>query len=136
MESPQAPEDDSQQRYRCAWEAHELIIGPPQAEALTLRGEGRASEPYMFRRLLFLRAESAAVRLRHSGHMLPASEVGMVSAVESDEVCLVGFLEEGLFFFSGRVVYKAVKRGWVSDGFLFSRRNSAARVDESNGTLG
>ena len=51
----------------------------------------------MFRRLFFLRAETAAVRLRHSGHMLPASEVGMV---ESDEVCSVGFLEEGLFFFS------------------------------------
>ena len=40
-------------------------------------------------------------RLRHSGHMLPASEVGMVSAAKSDEVCSVGFLEEGLFFFSG-----------------------------------
>ena len=53
----------------------------------------------MLRRLFFLRAESAAVRLRHSGHMLPASEVGMVSAAESDEVCSVGFLEEGLFFF-------------------------------------
>ena len=49
----------------------------------------------MFRRLFFLRAESAAVRLRHSGHMLPASEVGMVSAAESDEVCSVGFFEEG-----------------------------------------
>ena len=59
----------------------------------------------MFRRLFFLCAESAAVRLRHSGHMLPASEVGMVSAAESDEVCSVGFIEEGLFFFSesGRV---------------------------------
>ena len=55
----------------------------------------------MFRRLFFLRAESAAVRLRHSGHMLPASEVGMVSKSESDEVCSVGFLEEGFFFFSG-----------------------------------
>ena len=55
----------------------------------------------MFRQLFFLRAESAAVRLRHSGHMLPASEVGMVSAAESDEVCSVGFLEECLFFFSG-----------------------------------
>ena len=55
----------------------------------------------MFRRLFILRAESAAVRLRHCSHMLPASEVGMVSAVESDEVCSVGFLEEGLFFFSG-----------------------------------
>ena len=53
----------------------------------------------MFRRLLFFRAELAAVHLRHSGHMLPASEVGMVSA--ADEVCLVSFLEEGLFFFSG-----------------------------------
>ena len=55
----------------------------------------------MFRRLFFLRAESAAVRLRHSGHMLSASEVGMVSAAESDEVCSVGYLEEGLFFLSG-----------------------------------
>ena len=59
----------------------------------------------MFRRLFFLRAESAAVRLRHSGHVLPASEVGMVSAAESDEVCSVSFFDEGLFFFaeSGRV---------------------------------
>ena len=59
----------------------------------------------MLRRLFFLRAESAAVRLRHSGHMLPASEVEMVSAAESDEVCSVGFLEESLLFFSksGRV---------------------------------
>ena len=32
----------------------------------------------MFRRLFFLHPESAAVRLRHSGHMLPASEVEMV----------------------------------------------------------
>ena len=55
----------------------------------------------MFRRLIFLRAESAAVRLRHFGHMLSASEVGMVSAAESDEVCSVGFLVEGLFFFLG-----------------------------------
>ena len=55
----------------------------------------------MFRRLFFLSAESAVVSLRHSGHMLPASEVGMVSAAESDEVCSVGFLEEGFFFFSG-----------------------------------
>ena len=55
----------------------------------------------MFRRLFFLCAESAAVRLRHSGHMLPASEVGMVTAAESDEVCSVGFLEEGLIFLSG-----------------------------------
>ena len=55
----------------------------------------------MFRRLFFLRAESAAVRLRHSGHMLPASEVGMVTAADSDEVSSVGFLEEVLFFFSG-----------------------------------
>ena len=55
----------------------------------------------MFRRLFFLRAESAAVRLRHSGHMLPVSEVGMVSAAESDEICSDGLLEEGLFFFSG-----------------------------------
>ena len=66
-----------------------------------LRDEGRASEPWMFRRLFFLRAESAAVRLRHSGHMFPAVEVGILSAVESDEVCSVGFLEEGLFFLSG-----------------------------------
>ena len=55
----------------------------------------------MFRRLFFLHAESAAVRLRHSGHMLPASEVGMVSAAESDELCSLDVLEEGLFFFSG-----------------------------------
>ena len=55
----------------------------------------------MFRRHFFLREESAAVRLQHSGHMLLASEVGMVSAAESDEVCSVGFLEEGLLFFSG-----------------------------------
>ena len=52
----------------------------------------------MFRRLFFLHAVSAGVRLRHSGHTLPASKVGMVSAAESDEVCSVGFLEEGLFF--------------------------------------
>ena len=90
----------------------------------------------MFRRLFFLRAESEAVRLRHSGHMLPASEVGMVSAAESDEVCSVGFLEEGLFFFPDRVVYKAIKRKWVSDDCLSSRWMSAARVDESKGTLG
>ena len=55
----------------------------------------------MFRRHSFLRVDSAAVHLRHSGHMLPASAVGMVSAAESDEVCSVGFLEEGLLFFSG-----------------------------------
>ena len=36
----------------------------------------------------------------------------------------------------GRVVYKAVRRGWVSDDCLSSRRMSAARVDESKGTLG
>ena len=65
-----------------AWEVHELIKGPPKAEALTLRDEGRSSEPLMFRRLFFFRAESAAVRHRHSGHMLSASEVGMVSAEE------------------------------------------------------
>ena len=59
----------------------------------------------MLSRLFFLRTESAAVRLRHSGHMLPASEVEMVSAAESDEVCSVGFLEESLLLFSksGRV---------------------------------
>ena len=55
----------------------------------------------MFRRLFFLRVESAAVLLRHLGHMFPASYVGMVSAAESDEVCSVGILEEGLFFLSG-----------------------------------
>ena len=55
----------------------------------------------MFRRLFFLRAESAAVHLRHSGHMLPASEMGIVSTAESDEVSSVGFFEEGFFFFSG-----------------------------------
>ena len=36
----------------------------------------------------------------------------------------------------GRVVYKAVKQAWVSDDYLSSRRMSAARVDESKGTLG
>ena len=34
-----------------------------------------------------------------------------------------------------RAVYKAVKRGWVSDYCLSSRRMSAARVDESKGTI-
>ena len=65
----------------------------------------------MFRRLLFLRAESAAVRLRRSGHMLPASEVRMVSAAESDGVCSVGFLRRAFYSSRGRVVHKAVKRG-------------------------
>ena len=60
----------------------------------------------------------------------------MVSAAESDEFCSVGFLEEGLFFFSGSVVYEAVKRGCVSDDCLSSWRMSAAWVDESNGKLG
>ena len=64
----------------------------------------------MFRRLFFLRAESAADRLRHFCHMLPASEVGMVSAAESDEVCSVGFFEESSSSSRGRVVHKAVKR--------------------------
>ena len=36
----------------------------------------------------------------------------------------------------GQVMHKAVKRGWVSDDCLSSRRMSAARVDESKGTLG
>ena len=36
----------------------------------------------------------------------------------------------------GRVVYKADKRGWVSDDCLSSRRMSAARVDESKVSLG
>ena len=36
----------------------------------------------------------------------------------------------------GRVAYKAVKRGSVSDDCLSSRRMSAAQVDESKGTLG
>ena len=36
----------------------------------------------------------------------------------------------------GRVVYKAVKRGWMSDDCLSSRRLSAVRVDESKATLG
>ena len=35
-----------------------------------------------------------------------------------------------------RVMHYAVKRGWVSDDYLSSRRMSAARVDESKGTLG
>ena len=90
----------------------------------------------MFRRLFFLRAESAAVRLRHSGHMLPASEMGMVSAAESDEVCSAVFLEQASSSSSrSRVVYKAVKRGWVSDDCLSSRRMSAAQVAESKGML-
>ena len=38
--------------------------------------------------------------------------------------------------YRSRVVYKAVKRGWVSDECLSSRRMSAPRVDESKGTLG
>ena len=36
----------------------------------------------------------------------------------------------------GRVVHKAVKRGWVSDDCLSSWRVSAAWVDKSKGTLG
>ena len=36
----------------------------------------------------------------------------------------------------GRVVNKAVKRGWVSDDCLSSRWMSAVRVNESKGTLG
>ena len=36
----------------------------------------------------------------------------------------------------GRVVYRAVKRGWVSGDCLSSRRMSAARVDKSKRTLG
>ena len=36
----------------------------------------------------------------------------------------------------GQVVYKAVKRGWMSDDCCFSRRMSAALVDESKGKLG
>ena len=36
----------------------------------------------------------------------------------------------------GRVVHRAVKRGWVSDDCLSSWRMSAARVDKSKGTLG
>ena len=84
-----------------ASDAHGRRTSSSKAEVLTLRDEGRASEPLMFRRLFFLRAESATVRLRHSGHMLPASEEGTMSTAESGEVCSVGFLEEGLFFFSG-----------------------------------
>ena len=90
----------------------------------------------MFRRLFFLRAVSAAVRLRHSGHMLPVSEVEMVSAAESDEVCSVGFWRRASSSSRSRVVYKAVKRGWVSDECLSSRRMSAPRVDKSKETLG
>ena len=89
----------------------------------------------MFRRLFFLRAESAAVRLRHSSQMLPASVVGMVSAAESDEVCFSAFLRWASSSSRGQVVHKAVKRGWVNDDCLSSRRMSAARVDESKGTL-
>ena len=36
----------------------------------------------------------------------------------------------------GRIVHKAVKRGWVSDDCLSYRRMSAALVEESKGTLG
>ena len=36
----------------------------------------------------------------------------------------------------GRVVHKAIMRGLVSDDCLSSRRMSAARIDESKGTLG
>ena len=90
----------------------------------------------MFCRLFLLRAESAAVLLRHSGHMLPASEVGMVSAAESDEVCSVGFWRWASSSSRGRVVHKAVKRGWLSDDCLSSRRMSVTRVDESKRTLG
>ena len=36
----------------------------------------------------------------------------------------------------GRVMYKAVKQGWVRDDCLSSRRMSAARLDDSKGTLG
>ena len=78
----------------------------------------------MFRRLLFLCAESADVRLRHSGHMLPASEEGMVYAAESDEVCSVGFLEEGLFFFSGSC------RVWSSQARMGERRLPFFSADE------
>ena len=89
----------------------------------------------MFRRLFFLRAESAAVRLRHSGHMLPATEVGIpqrnrMRCVRS------AFWRRASSYSRGRVEHKAVKRGWVSDDCLSSRRMSAARVDESKGTLG
>ena len=90
----------------------------------------------MFRRLFFLRVESAAVRLRHSGQMLPVPEVGMLSAAESDEVCSVCFLRRASSSSRGRVVHTAVKRGWVSDDCLSSLRMSAVRVDESKGTLG
>ena len=92
----------------------------------------------MFRRLFFLRAESAAVRLRHSGNMLPASEVGMVSAAESDEVYSVGFLEDGLFFFSGsgRVYGSQARMGERRLPFFSANECSAGRRIQGDAGLG
>ena len=90
----------------------------------------------MFRRLFFLCAESAAVRLRHSSHMLPASEVGWCLQLNRMRSVRLAFWRKASSSSRGRVVYKAVKRGWVSDNCLSSRRLNAARVDESYGTLG
>ena len=83
----------------------------------------------MFRRLFFLRAESAAVHLRHSCHMLPASEVGMVSAADTDEVCSVGFLEEGIFYFSvsGRAYGNQARMGERRLPFFSADECSAGR---------
>ena len=65
----------------------------------------------MFRRLFFLRAESAAVRLRHSGHMLPASEVGWCPQRNRIRSVLSAFWRRASSSSRSRVVYKAVKRG-------------------------
>ena len=44
----------------------------------------------------------------------------MVSAAESDEVCSVGFFEEGLFLFSGsgRVLSSQARMGFTTTAFL------------------
>ena len=60
----------------------------------------------------------------------------MVSAAESFQVYRSAFLRSSSSSSRSRVVYNAVKRGWVSDDCLTSRRMSAARVDESKATLG
>ena len=89
----------------------------------------------MFRRHFFLSAESAAVRLRHSGHTLRrrwgwCPQRNRMRSVRS------AFWSRASSSYRGRVVHIAVKRGWVSDDCLSSRRMSAAQVDESKGTLG
>ena len=90
----------------------------------------------MFRRLFFLRAELAAIPLRHSGHMLPASLVGWCPQRNRMRAVRSAFYRRASSSSLGRVVHKAIKRGWVSDDCFSYRRMNAARVDESNGTLG